>query len=211
MKTEEKVGSKSSDNFLFTYESSRYNNLMEEYLKLCTISECRKWKENAETIALYMDETSKKVTRVISIEKMNLRKENDPQARVKIEIAIGQLESFDSVIQAQLGSLYKTIKALPKGNNEGESILIPPAVLPKSNGKSKNSNSRLLIVFCIVMIGFITSVSAITLVIVVISSLVNGFRVTGDFMSDVFPLILLISFVGIGLFGLNKLIHILRR
>lgn len=85
-----------------------------------------------------------------------------------------------------------------------------PATLP-SEQKINNYWFRLSIMFGIVILGFITLVSASSLIFTLISSITVGMRWTGDFWSDIFPFILMIAITGIGLFGTFKLVQALRK
>jgi hypothetical protein len=86
-----------------------------------------------------------------------------------------------------------------------------PAASPPLARKTSNYGLRLLIIFGIVILGCITAVSAFSLLMVVISSITVGTRWTGDFWSDIFPFILTFAVIGIGSFGIIKLVQILRR
>jgi len=80
-----------------------------------------------------------------------------------------------------------------------------------SKGKTSSHGLRLLIVFGIVILGCVTIASGGSILMVVISSITVGTRWTGNFWSDIFPFILMIAITGIGLFGIFKLVQILRK
>lgn len=87
----------------------------------------------------------------------------------------------------------------------------PPAVSTSSEQKTSNYGLKLLIIIGIVFLGFITVISTFTLIMVVISSLTVGTRWTGDFWQDIFPLLISLAFIGLGTFGIIKLVKIIRR
>lgn len=77
--------------------------------------------------------------------------------------------------------------------------------------KTSGYGLRLLIIFGIGFLGFITLVSAITLVGAAITAVTVGSPSAGDFWSDIFPFIFMLGITGIGLFGILKLVQILRK
>jgi hypothetical protein len=84
--------------------------------------------------------------------------------------------------------------------------------LPSSTEKKTRSYSRnLLIIFGLVVIGCITTWSFGTLALVIINSIRFSTSLTGNFWSEIFPLILLVTILGIGSFGIIKLVKILRK
>jgi len=70
---------------------------------------------------------------------------------------------------------------------------------------------RLLIIFGIVVLVCITSISFFSLIMVIVSSITVGTRLTGNFWSDVFPFVLMVTGIGFGSFGIYKLVQILRK
>jgi hypothetical protein len=86
-----------------------------------------------------------------------------------------------------------------------------PAISPPSERKISNYGLRLLIMFGIVILGCITAVSAASLIMELISTITVGTRWTGDFWQDFFPFLLFFAIIGIGSFGIIKLIQILRQ
>lgn len=85
-----------------------------------------------------------------------------------------------------------------------------PADLPPVQHKISSYGSRLLIMLGIVILGFITFVSAFSLIGVVISSITVGTRLTGNFWSDIFPFILSFAITAAGSFGVFRLVKVLR-
>ncbi len=86
-----------------------------------------------------------------------------------------------------------------------------PADLPPVQHKISGYGSRLLIMLGVVILGFITFVSAFSLIGVVISSITVGARWTGNFWSDIFPFILSLAITAVGSFGVFKLVQVLRK
>jgi uncharacterized RDD family membrane protein YckC len=84
-------------------------------------------------------------------------------------------------------------------------------VIPTPEPAIKNNGLRFLIKFGIGILGFAAMTSAGALVIVTISSIISGTQWTGNFWEDVFPFLLLISITGIGVFGVIKLVQLLRK
>lgn len=85
------------------------------------------------------------------------------------------------------------------------------SITPISEHKVSSYSSRLLIIVGIVVLGCITITSFGSLMMVVISSLRVGVRMTGNFWEDYFPFILMIVIIGIGLYGMVKLVQLLRK
>lgn len=77
--------------------------------------------------------------------------------------------------------------------------------------KSHGYGFRLLIMFSIGILVFITLVSSLTFIGVLISAATVGPPPPGDFWSDIFPFIVMLTIIGIGLFGIFKLAKILRQ
>jgi uncharacterized RDD family membrane protein YckC len=94
-----------------------------------------------------------------------------------------------------------------------EKLEIENAQLVPSPSEHKTSSYgvRLLIIFGIVFLGCITMSSGGSLLMLVISSITVGTRLTGNFWEDIFPFILMIVITGIGLFGIFKLVQVLRK
>jgi len=86
----------------------------------------------------------------------------------------------------------------------------PPAVSTSSEQKTSNYVRKQLIIIGIVFLGFMTVVSAFTLIMVAISSISVGTRWTGNFWQDSFPFLLTVALMGLGIFGIIKLVKILR-
>lgn len=87
----------------------------------------------------------------------------------------------------------------------------PPAVSISTEQKTNNYGLKLFIIIGIVFLGFITVISTFTLIMVVVSSLTVGTRWTGDFWQDIFPLLISFALIGLGTFGIVKLVKIIRR
>jgi len=69
---------------------------------------------------------------------------------------------------------------------------------------------RLLIITGIVVLSLITLTSIVTSVTTVYAIINYGFSTTGKFSEDILPFILLFGSIGIGIFGIYKLIRLLR-
>lgn len=95
-------------------------------------------------------------------------------------------------------------------NPETEKAVTSQLSAPSQEQKINSYGLRLLIIFGIVILGFITITTGLSLVMVVISSVTVGTRWTGNFWSDIFPFILMITTILIGSFGTFKLVRILR-
>lgn len=94
---------------------------------------------------------------------------------------------------------------------EKQEIESPQLITSASEQKTSSYGLRLLIIFGIVILGCVTITSGGSLLMVVISSLTVGTRWTGNFWEDIFPFILMIAITGIGLFGIFKLVQVLRK
>lgn len=77
--------------------------------------------------------------------------------------------------------------------------------------KNTGYGARLGVMFGLVVLICITSTAGLSLIGVIISVLVGGARLVGNFWADVFPFILLAAITGIGTFGIYKLVKVLRR
>jgi hypothetical protein len=95
----------------------------------------------------------------------------------------------------------------PRAQQIDDSLQVASA----SEQKTGRYGLRLLLIFAIVVLGCMISGSFLTLVMIIISSITVGTRWTGNFWSDIFPFILIIAIIGIGLFGIIKLVRILRK
>ncbi len=84
-------------------------------------------------------------------------------------------------------------------------------VAATSEQKTSNYGLRLLIFLGIVILSFVTVTSCGSLVGFLIGYIEVGAPGTGNFWSDIFPFILVVSITGIGLFGIIKLVQILRK
>lgn len=85
------------------------------------------------------------------------------------------------------------------------------SVATPSEQKVSSYGARLLIFFGIVILSCVTVTSGGSLLMVIISSITVGTRWTGNFWEDIFPFILMIAVTGIGLFGIFKLVQVLRK
>lgn len=74
----------------------------------------------------------------------------------------------------------------------------------------KSYGMRLLIMTTLVVTGCITGTFFTSTIGTLASSLIYGVRWTGDFMQDVFPIILSLGIIGLGIWGMIKLIKLLR-
>ncbi len=92
--------------------------------------------------------------------------------------------------------------------NPAEAAVSSPTAAPPPR-RIQSYGARLLIMLGLVVLGFITLVSGLTLITTVVSLIVFGGRWTGDFWSDIFPFILVLGITGIGLFGGIKLYKLL--
>ncbi len=68
---------------------------------------------------------------------------------------------------------------------------------------------RLLIMFLIAVLGFITSASIFSLVMRIISTIAAGMPWTGDFWADQFPFILMAAISVIGALSVLRLVRLL--
>jgi len=83
-----------------------------------------------------------------------------------------------------------------------------------ATSEEKNTSGyglRLLVMFGIGILGCITTISVLTFIGVVVSAVTVGTSPAGDFWSDIFPFIFMLMIIGIGLFGIFKLVQILRK
>ena len=85
-----------------------------------------------------------------------------------------------------------------------------PEISPEHQTKT-SYYLRLLIILGLILLVFITFVSSFALIATLVSTAVYGTRWTGDFWSDIFPFILMITIIGTGLFGIFKLSKLLRK
>ncbi len=84
--------------------------------------------------------------------------------------------------------------------------------LAGSSSKPKSHYGlKLLINFGIVIMSFVTIISIGSLLITIISSVTVGIAFKGNFWSDIFPFILVIAIIGVGLFCIIKLVQVLRK
>lgn len=84
--------------------------------------------------------------------------------------------------------------------------------LPSETEKKTTSyGNRLLIIFGVMAIGFITVCSFGTLTFLIINSIRFGLSPKDDFWSVFFTVLLLVALIGGGLFGIIKLAKILRK
>jgi hypothetical protein len=82
---------------------------------------------------------------------------------------------------------------------------------PEPPSTSRSYGMRLLIISGIVVLSCITFGSLSSLVVVALSTIMVGTRWTGDFWQDEFPIILMVAIIGLGSFGIYKLIRTLRK
>ena len=87
----------------------------------------------------------------------------------------------------------------------------PLSVATPSEQKTSSYGVRLLIIFGIVILSCVTVTSGGSLLMTIISSISVGTRWTGNFWEDIFPFILMVAVTGIGLFGIVKLVQVLRK
>lgn len=85
------------------------------------------------------------------------------------------------------------------------------SVTSPSEPKIGSYGLRLLMIFGIIVLVFVTIAGIVSLVMVIISSVTVGTRLTGNFWEDVFPFILMIAVTGLALFGIVKLSQALRK
>lgn len=95
--------------------------------------------------------------------------------------------------------------------SEAQGIDSPESITPSSEQKKLGYGVRLLIAFGIVSLGCITITSAFSLIMTTIASITIGTRWTGDFWADIFPILLMIAVIGLGVFGVVKLAQVLRK
>ena len=107
--------------------------------------------------------------------------------------------------------ILSTIIARNTRRPEKQEIDNSQSVASPSEQKTSSYGVRLLIIFGIVILGCITITSFGSLLMVIISSITVGTRLTGNFWEDIFPFILMIAITGIGLFGIFKLAQVLRK
>ncbi len=70
---------------------------------------------------------------------------------------------------------------------------------------------RLLIILGIAVLAVIVLRSALALVLFIITSIRDGTLGTGNFQSEVLPIIVLAAIAGISSFGIYKLVEVLRK
>ncbi len=82
----------------------------------------------------------------------------------------------------------------------------------RSDGRKRRVDGcgpRLLIMFLIAVLGFITSASIFSLGMRIISTIAAGIRWTGDFWADQFPFILMAAIIIIGSLSVLRLVRLL--
>jgi len=82
-------------------------------------------------------------------------------------------------------------------------------VLP--DGRNKPNGLRLPIILGIAILACVALRSALSLAMLLVTSVRGGMHWRGDFWSDAFPIIVLVAITGIGSFGIYKLVQVLRR
>lgn len=110
-----------------------------------------------------------------------------------------------AVITVSITIARKTRHLEKQENDNFQSVATP------SEQKTSSYGVRLLIIFGIVILSCVTVTSGGSLLMVIISSVTVGTRWTGSFWEDIFPFILMIAITGIGLFGIFKLVQVLRK
>ena len=101
-------------------------------------------------------------------------------------------------------AIARKIRRLETSQAEDTASIASP-----SPRRIKGYGVRLLVMLGLVVLGFITLVSSFTLIMTIVSAVTFGARWTGNFWSDIFPFILVLSIIGIGLFGSFKLYRLL--
>ena len=140
----------------FRYESARVAHLMDEYSKITNIKECRDWEEKARTVASYMSEAVAKTEQFIAVEGRRLEQASDKTEKTHVEMGLMQFESFRRVVGGQLERLNKTIDNLPKGENDNESVNLPPEnVTLKKRNTAASVNIQILRVVALVIIALL--------------------------------------------------------
>jgi hypothetical protein len=104
------------------------------------------------------------------------------------------------------------------GNVSGSIIMVGDGKIVQGNLDSRvppvtqatsGYGLRLLIKVGMIVLGGITLASVTALIMVVISGMVVGARWTGNFWSDKFPFMLMLTIIGVGSFGVFKLYRLL--
>jgi len=141
----------------FTYESARVAHLMDEYPKITNIKECKEWGAKAQAVASYMRDAIVQTDQFIAIERNRLEKASSKTEKSQIEIGLMQFENFRKIIGGQLERLNKTIDDLPKGEDDKESINLPPenVTLRKRNSKTTSINLQILRIIVLAIIAFL--------------------------------------------------------
>ena len=105
---------------------------------------------------------------------------------------------------------WTTTRVVSKTRYPETQINDNPQLVTSSPEQPKGNYAlRLLVIFGIVVLGCATLTSGGTLLMLVISAITVGTRWTGNFWEDIFPFILMIAIMGIGLFGTIKLVQVL--
>ncbi len=78
-------------------------------------------------------------------------------------------------------------------------------------GRKRGSYVRLLIILGIAILAAITLRSLLALGAYIVSLIRGGAQWTGNFWSDQFPIIVLAAIVGLGAFGIYRLLRSLRK
>ncbi len=80
---------------------------------------------------------------------------------------------------------------------------------PDTRSKLSANYGRMLVVLGIVVLACIIIRSALSLGLFVVTTIREG--PTGNFLSDQLPMIVLLLIVGLGVFGIYKLVQVLRK
>jgi len=76
--------------------------------------------------------------------------------------------------------------------------------------ETRSYRKRLLIIAGLAVLSMFTLINFVTLVIMIFSAINNNVAITGKFSEDILPFIKLFGASGIGIFGIYKLIRLLR-
>ena len=115
------------------------------------------------------------------------------------------------IIYILIAIIASIIVARKTTHRATQNIENPQTVSSSSEQKTSRYGLRLLTIFGIGILGCVTTTAGIALIMVIVSSVTVGTRWTGNFWSDIFPFIIMMAVIGSGLFGILKLVQVLRK
>ncbi|CAG1015086.1 hypothetical protein ANAEL_05167 [Anaerolineales bacterium] len=141
----------SFDKINLRYESSRYENLVEEYSEIRTAEDVVSWRDQAQPVISYIDETISSMNEIVNIEKEKLKLEIDKDEKGKIKLSLMQYTSFVEILQMQAGKLNKTMDIISQINSQMNNadvmqIIAKSDLFPKDKRTLKPLTMALIIV-----------------------------------------------------------------